>query len=79
MTIAECGRFDNGCNTVAPLTVGVLDLWPSNHNCIPYVQAPQWHVTLPPQMCSGEVHVFPCPHCATCKCGAATVKRQKAK
>ena len=40
----------------------------------PTVVSPQ-----PPRECSGDVHVFPCPHCATCKCGAATVKRTKKK
>lgn len=38
-----------------------------------------WVVSQPAQECSGDVHVFPCPHCDRCKCGAATVKRQKAK
>ena len=31
----------------------------------------------PPRECSGDVHVFPCPHCATCKCGKATLHRGK--
>lgn len=38
-----------------------------------------WHVVEPPRDCAGDVHVFPCPHCDKCKCGAATVKRGKAK
>lgn len=30
-----------------------------------------------PSTCSPEVHVFPCQRCDTCKCGKATVKREK--
>lgn len=38
----------------------------------------QWpsHPPSPPTHCSGEVHVFLCPHCDKCKCGKATVKRE---
>ena len=36
-----------------------------------------YRVIEPPKDCSGDVHVFPCPHCATCKCGQATMKRGK--
>lgn len=38
-----------------------------------------WHVVEPPRECSGDVHVFPCPHCDNCKCGKATVKSSKKK
>ncbi len=27
----------------------------------------------PPTTCAGALHVFPCPHCRTCVCGAATL------
>lgn len=27
----------------------------------------------PPEDCSDDVHVFPCPRCAICKCGKATL------
>ena len=33
----------------------------------------------PPRECSGDVHVFPCPHCDTCKCGDAVKAKPKAK
>jgi len=39
----------------------------------PYI----YHYNTPPIECSGDVHVFPCPHCEKCKCGKATVKRGK--
>jgi hypothetical protein len=29
------------------------------------------YVWTTPTVCSGDVHVFPCPHCKTCKCGKA--------
>jgi hypothetical protein len=37
-----------------------------------------WITTIPapPQECSGEVHIFPCPHCDKCKCGKATVSKR---
>jgi len=41
-------------------------------NVTPYV----YHNTMPVE-CSGDVHVFPCPHCGKCKCGKATVTRGK--
>jgi hypothetical protein len=36
----------------------------------PYVSWP-WYVPVTPTECAGDVHVFPCPHCAKCKCGKA--------
>lgn len=56
-------------------TVGNISIWPHS-SYIPYYAPPQWSVTIPPRVCSGEVHVFPCPHCEKCKCGAATLKQQ---
>jgi len=38
-----------------------------------------YHTVTPPVECSGDVHVFPCPHCEKCKCGKATVKRERKK
>lgn len=40
---------------------------------MPCVQPLQWTWTVPaaPTECSGDVHVFPCPHCDKCKCGKA--------
>lgn len=44
---------------------------------IPYWPLP-WNIVIQsaPLNCSGDVHVFPCPHCNKCKCGGAT-KAQK--
>ena len=41
-----------------------------------YISPPfyYYHVSTPPTECSGDVHVFPCPHCEKCKCGKASVK-----
>lgn len=48
-----------------PLTTGVsYYYWPYPWN------------TSPPTECSGDVHVFPCPHCDSCKCGGATKKHK---
>lgn len=71
--------------TVAPLTVGNVSVWPNGDNWYyPYGQYPYglgnyyWHTVTPvvPTQCSGEVHVFPCPHCDKCKCGGATKARK---
>jgi hypothetical protein len=45
------------------------DFYPSTGN---YYISP-WAQTViePPRECSGDVHVFPCPHCDQCKCGGA--------
>ena len=59
----------------------VYDHWPWSPNSGTY-QNPSvyyYHTVTPPVECSGDVHVFPCPHCEKCKCGAATVKRGKKK
>lgn len=48
----------------------------------PWVQNPNtwyYHTVHAPVECSGDVHVFPCPHCEKCKCGKATVKRDGGK
>ena len=39
------------------------------------VQPTSWisPVSAPPTTCAGAVHVFPCPHCRRCVCGAATL------
>ena len=50
--------------------------WPSSDNAYPswsggyYV--PYTQILVTPTDCSGDVHVFPCPHCNKCKCGGAT-------
>lgn len=65
------------------LTAGCVQMYPydyPNHSggCIPNWWPQQYiYTTVQPQICSGDVHVFPCPHCEKCKCGAATVKRSK--
>lgn len=50
-------------------TTGHYEPWPIQ-------QWPYWggyyQVVTPPTTCAGDVHVFPCPHCDRCKCGAAT-------
>lgn len=46
-------------------------------NGYPLYQNGYYYVTQAPTECCGDVHVFPCPHCEKCKCGAATVKRSK--
>ena len=48
----------------------------------PYQQDGTWWPLVytsdePPRECSGDVHVFPCPHCETCECGKATLHRGK--
>lgn len=50
--------------------------WPGFNNGTAY----WWpnYVTQPPVDCSGDVHVFPCPHCDKCKCGGATKAKKAA-
>jgi hypothetical protein len=71
-------------------TVGKIEAITTTSNCwIDYPYNPggsavpfttgYWHVSTPPVECSGDVHVFPCPHCEKCKCGKATVKKDAKK
>ena len=49
---------------------GTGDAWPQTWPY--YVQYPAYYQSAPtPVECSGDVHVFPCPHCDKCKCGKA--------
>ena len=32
-----------------------------------------------PRECVGDLHVFPCPHCDSCKCGGAVKAKQDGK
>lgn len=71
-------------NGVVPLTVGntwpgwpgwpgfPIDSWAS-----PFYVSWPWYIT--PNDCTGDIHVFPCPTCGTCKCGAATMRRATKK
>jgi len=46
------------------------------------VTVPSWTYNTwpaPPTECGGDVHVFPCSRCMTCKCGKATLKKEDAK
>lgn len=74
------GGLLDGINTITTnggTTAG--DYWPWLQQPNTYVPPSvyYYHTTLPPVECSGDVHVFPCPHCEKCKCGKATVKRDK--
>lgn len=63
-------------DTYPNTTVGNITYYP---NYQPYYQTYptyQW-IQAPPLVCSGDVHVFPCPHCDKCKCGSATKLKQK--
>ena len=40
-------------------------VWPAT------TQSWQWLNPVEPTNCSGDIHVFPCPHCDKCKCGQA--------
>jgi hypothetical protein len=56
------------CGDWFPITYpNTYPTWPST--TATYVTVP------PPTHCSGENHVFPCPHCNKCKCGKATIER----
>lgn len=72
--------IDYGTTTyTGTLTTGNVSIWPYDHTFYPQTlpaTTGYWHVVESPRECSGDVHVFPCPHCATCKCGKATVKRE---
>lgn len=62
--------------------VSINDYWPWNGLTGTYVPPPTvwyYHTVPTPVECAGDVHVFPCPHCEKCKCGKATVKREKKK
>lgn len=61
--------------TVGPFISGSNQIAPSTTNWDPWAWA-STH-TYQPTVCTGETHVFPCPHCDKCKCGQATVKRAK--
>ena len=60
---------------ITQLTSSTWPCWQDGTNWYPREHL--WSVG--PTQCAGDVHVFPCPHCALCKCGQATVKRPKAK
>jgi hypothetical protein len=59
-------------------TVGCIQISPLD-NSWPAPTYPQWNLTVPqpPTECSGDVHVFPCQRCNTCKCGKATLAEPK--
>lgn len=66
-------------------TTSSMSVWPYDYYTLPQAwtaptgtYTPYFNVE-PPRECSGDLHVFPCPHCDKCKCGAATVKRSKCK
>lgn len=68
------------CLPAPTITVGNCNVWPYGGQAggsggVPTITTYPYYVT--PVECSGEVHVFPCPHCDKCKCGQATVKRKK--
>lgn len=60
-------------------TVGSCgDYWPWQQQWPTTIYpTPTITLTAQPQECSGDVHVFPCPRCEKCKCGKATVKRER--
>lgn len=68
------GLADYNSGTLTTTSNNVYE--PNNVYSIPYYYS---LCNTPQTACSGEVHVFPCPHCEKCKCGQATVKRPKAK
>ena len=87
-TINDPGFYREACLPVLTNTTGgsiqtgdnVGGYWP--YTSWPYTSYPSVWVTpysypVTPVECSGDVHVFPCPHCDKCKCGHATVKREK--
>ncbi len=42
----------------------------------PYVPLTDWPIVTylaPPTVGTGDVHIFPCPHCRRCRCGKATL------
>lgn len=53
--------------------------WPYGQTGYTHPSVYYYHTVTPPVECAGDVHVFPCPHCEKCKCGKATVKRDKRK
>ena len=75
------GTIDLNNQMAQTITTGnccIGDYWPYTGNGS--YQNPSvyyYHTNVPPVECSGDVHVFPCPHCEKCKCGKATVKRER--
>jgi hypothetical protein len=67
-------------NGLTTTTGNAGSCWPFiGDYCQPsYPTTTTWITTAPvvPQDCSGDVHVFPCPHCDKCKCGKATVSKK---
>lgn len=74
------GPFDNGMaqtiTTGGALQNCTIDYWPYDQRQNYFNQ---FYIRREPAECSAGVHVFPCPHCDKCKCGKATVKRDKRK
>lgn len=71
------GALTTHSNAPYSNTAGTIQYWSDTYPAYPFVYT--YPTNLPPQSCADDVHVFPCPHCDKCKCGAATVKRAKAK
>lgn len=75
------GKFEMTTNACAPQNNGLT--WTGDTFYFPNAYYPtavwpySWYVPQPPTVCCGDVHVFPCPHCDKCKCGAATMKRKR--
>jgi hypothetical protein len=62
----------NGTQTVG---TGGVTIWPYVQQW-PTQSSWVWSYPETPRECSGDVHVFPCPHCDKCKCGKASVKQK---
>lgn len=72
MTITPYGDVTTGA-TVPMNTGGDYMYWPYHQYWYPVYQP------VTPTQCAGDIHVFPCPHCATCKCGGAEKRDGKKK
>jgi len=63
--------------TSGNITIGSTDWWPYGQTGWIQPSISYYPYNVAPVECSGDVHVFPCPHCEKCKCGKATIKRDK--
>lgn len=70
----QIAPLNSGFPTTTTTTVGQTGDFPLTTGISYYY----WPNSIQPTECSGDMHVFPCPHCDHCKCGDA-IKQAKPK
>ncbi len=76
MTENRIENYPQTNTTGALTTTNCIDYgqswWPFYGQPNVYIQPYQgWSIPAVPTECSGDIHVFPCPHCDKCRCGKA--------